>query len=530
MRLEIKNVHVISHTLFLFIMYNVNTIKKNILDRLNAQIKEARDSRDSHMEQIPFPKSSKSVSKDSKSNKDTSDGSRKEELKSNFHSIMEDQPSKSTRSSRNSLDNVDMSKIKSSGKIRELLAQHRMENEKQVQKPPWMGRNGPSQSHSNSAYSSKHSLANSLLAGAVKLPPLSSSKGSIQSKPNNSEDVFSRLYRPKSVKSIKSVRSSPTFSEHSFSTTISRPKINQNKPLPSLQKKKSPSKRPPSSSFASTSDHTTHLSDQETQDDEEEETEESEESEDESISTSKPTSETPSIASKASKPDTSYNLSKEPKQKWSLFGSNKSTKNSNNQSLKDPKITSLNSKSTTPSDLTSKVPLKPTQSVKKENEFTEIEIPTDEITNVNTKRCKNCSRPFAIDRLEKHETICKKMTKSHKERGNFDSKEMRIKGTELDQYKKTNRAKSAPKESVNKPASSNWRKTHEEFVKSMREAKKLQAHLAKGGKLSDLPPMTTPSKNDGKPCPHCSRKFSENAYERHTSICKNLRHKKGSFY
>jgi hypothetical protein len=107
-------------------------------------------------------------------------------------------------------------------------------------------------------------------------------------------------------------------------------------------------------------------------------------------------------------------------------------------------------------------------------------------TPEGTKRCEHCSRPFNVDRLEKHEAICLKAKLSREARGNFDSSKMRIKGTEVEQLKShvssKSRAKSAPPV---KAKTSNWRKTHEEFIKSLKEAKKIQAHLAKGGKLSD---------------------------------------------
>lgn len=73
---------------------------------------------------------------------------------------------------------------------------------------------------------------------------------------------------------------------------------------------------------------------------------------------------------------------------------------------------------------------------------------------------------------------------------------------------------------------SNWRKTHEEFINTIRSAKQVQAHLAAGGKLSDLPPPPPSDTSDYIQCPHCGRKFNEAAAERHIPKCENMRHNK----
>ncbi|GFR15174.1 hypothetical protein TNCT_529751, partial [Trichonephila clavata] len=36
---------------------------------------------------------------------------------------------------------------------------------------------------------------------------------------------------------------------------------------------------------------------------------------------------------------------------------------------------------------------------------------------------------------------------------------------------------------------SDWRKKHNDFIEAIRQAKMVQQHLAKGGKVSDLPPL-----------------------------------------
>ncbi|KAL4710221.1 hypothetical protein ACJJTC_005394, partial [Scirpophaga incertulas] len=66
---------------------------------------------------------------------------------------------------------------------------------------------------------------------------------------------------------------------------------------------------------------------------------------------------------------------------------------------------------------------------------------------------------------------------------------------------------------------SSWRKKHEEFIQAIRAAKQVQAHLAAGGKLSDLPPPPPSENPDYVQCPHCSRRFNQAAADRHIPKC-----------
>lgn len=72
----------------------------------------------------------------------------------------------------------------------------------------------------------------------------------------------------------------------------------------------------------------------------------------------------------------------------------------------------------------------------------------------------------------------------------------------------------------------NWRKKHEEFIAAIRAAKEMQAHLARGGKLSDLPPPPPSENPDYIQCPHCNRRFNEGAATRHIPKCATMLHNK----
>lgn len=141
--------------------------------------------------------------------------------------------------------------------------------------------------------------------------------------------------------------------------------------------------------------------------------------------------------------------------------------------------------------------------------------------------CSNCGRHFNEDRIEKHEKICQKTTS--KKRKVFDITKHRVQGTEAEAY--VRKSIKAPKVVVPKKAEtptkkSDWRKKHEEFIAAIRAAKEVQQHLARGGKLSDLPPPPPSENPDYVQCPHCSRRFNEAAATRHIPKCANMQHNK----
>ncbi|KAH1015442.1 hypothetical protein HUJ05_013165 [Dendroctonus ponderosae] len=147
--------------------------------------------------------------------------------------------------------------------------------------------------------------------------------------------------------------------------------------------------------------------------------------------------------------------------------------------------------------------------------------------------CRYCGRRFATDRLGVHEDICGKTGK--KKRKAYDATKHRLVGTELEGYvlkpgKKAASSKKIkvmerqvvePKVSAKQSASKagSWRRTHEEFIATIRAAKLAQAYVAKGGKLSDLPPPPPSTNPDYVECPHCGRRFNESAAARHIPKC-----------
>ncbi|XP_058057894.1 pneumococcal serine-rich repeat protein [Anopheles bellator] len=163
----------------------------------------------------------------------------------------------------------------------------------------------------------------------------------------------------------------------------------------------------------------------------------------------------------------------------------------------------------------------------------------DDLVPDGLTRCEICSRNFADDRIEKHRQICQK-TKA-KKRKVFDVTKHRVQGTDAESYVLVKGKKGATGPSRKQSSQlngsgtqagtgagkqSNWRKKHEEFIATIRAAKELKAHLAKGGKLSDLPPPPPAENPDYVQCPHCSRRFNQAAADRHIPKCATMLHNK----
>ncbi|CAH0728124.1 unnamed protein product, partial [Brenthis ino] len=140
--------------------------------------------------------------------------------------------------------------------------------------------------------------------------------------------------------------------------------------------------------------------------------------------------------------------------------------------------------------------------------------------------CPTCGRRFAPDRLLKHQEICRK---THaKKRKPYDVLKHRLAGTEAESFiTKIRKSTTTPSSTkTQKPTNSSWRQKHEEFIRAIRAAKQVQAHLNAGGKLSDLPPPPPSENPDYVQCPHCQRRFNQGAAERHIPKCANFQFNK----
>ncbi|NXB37982.1 ZC21C protein, partial [Eulacestoma nigropectus] len=136
-------------------------------------------------------------------------------------------------------------------------------------------------------------------------------------------------------------------------------------------------------------------------------------------------------------------------------------------------------------------------------------------------QCSFCKRKFLCTRLEKHMSICGKNQDS--KRKVFDSSKARARGTELEQYRQ--RKSSRSPQSKTPPRKNNWKQKHEALIHIVSQARQVQQILAKGGKVSDLPPLPPIENPDYVACTYCGRKFAPRAAERHIPKCKNIKNR-----
>ncbi|NXS80079.1 ZC21C protein, partial [Erpornis zantholeuca] len=136
-------------------------------------------------------------------------------------------------------------------------------------------------------------------------------------------------------------------------------------------------------------------------------------------------------------------------------------------------------------------------------------------------QCSFCKRKFLCTRLEKHMSICGKNQDS--KRKVFDSSKARVKGTELEQYQQQKSSRSP--QSKTPPRKNNWKQKHEALIHIMSQARQVQQTLAKGVKVSDLPPLPPIENPDYVACTYCGRKFAPRVAERHIPKCKTIKNR-----
>ncbi|XP_067836761.1 zinc finger C2HC domain-containing protein 1A isoform X2 [Heptranchias perlo] len=128
----------------------------------------------------------------------------------------------------------------------------------------------------------------------------------------------------------------------------------------------------------------------------------------------------------------------------------------------------------------------------------------------NLTPCRICGRTFLPATRLKHEPICQK--NANKKRKTFDSSRQRAEGTDIPTLKPLKTRLEPPKKT------SNWRRKHENFIATIRAAKRVTHTMKEGGTLPPPPPPLYDP--DYVQCPYCQRRFNENAADRHISFCK----------
>lgn len=159
-------------------------------------------------------------------------------------------------------------------------------------------------------------------------------------------------------------------------------------------------------------------------------------------------------------------------------------------------------------------------------------------------QCKYCPRKFRSERIDSHQSICANVKKT--ERPVFNETKMRVKGTELEPFNRSMKIEGrivpkTPKRSTTPlPLKTETSKRREQMArtpkndtpiardlksrsgvktpsKTIKSAKGDSVNQVKESVYSRLQP-----ENKLITCPHCSRKFTELAIERHVPICSKL--------
>ncbi|XP_072765032.1 uncharacterized protein [Anoplolepis gracilipes] len=130
--------------------------------------------------------------------------------------------------------------------------------------------------------------------------------------------------------------------------------------------------------------------------------------------------------------------------------------------------------------------------------------------------CAICGRTFMPQSLEKHTRICQRT--ATKKRKPFDSAKQRIQGTELAEFL----PKQEPwRHQDEKTTISSWKKTHDDFLRTIREARgevMTSSNKQCNSLISSGPPTRA---NEKGTCPTCNRQFGIKAYDRHVAWCKD---------
>lgn len=141
-------------------------------------------------------------------------------------------------------------------------------------------------------------------------------------------------------------------------------------------------------------------------------------------------------------------------------------------------------------------------------------LDTNSADNLASHTCPSCGRSFAVEPYNKHIKICKKVF--FQKRKTFDSSKMRINAIpEL----KSNQIKvgSSSNTLENKKNNSKWRDQSNAFRQAMRSARsgnQTSSNSAVQNVYSPDPSLIQ--------CPHCERRFNQQAAERHIPQCQNI--------
>jgi len=148
--------------------------------------------------------------------------------------------------------------------------------------------------------------------------------------------------------------------------------------------------------------------------------------------------------------------------------------------------------------------------------------------------CSSCGRTFNARALERHAKICKGVFQQ--KRKVFDMKAQRLEGTEAAKAPSVGGRAGAPvraggsqrfrapeeKPIKAKGQKKDWKAQSEQFRAAIRNARGVTEAIKNGVKAADIPYVPSAPDPSLVQCPHCGRRFNENAAERHIPKCKDI--------
>jgi hypothetical protein len=143
-----------------------------------------------------------------------------------------------------------------------------------------------------------------------------------------------------------------------------------------------------------------------------------------------------------------------------------------------------------------------------------------EDANVRRVECRVCHRKFAENRIGRHEKVCASTQKRKKKV--FDARKQRLAGTDAAKFQ------GGTGEKGKQPKKSNFRAEHAKLIAQMRCARAVPDDNNRAGAAGRAAQLKNVEPEDDRvTCPHCNRKFAEQAAERHIPICERTQKGRG---
>lgn len=137
-----------------------------------------------------------------------------------------------------------------------------------------------------------------------------------------------------------------------------------------------------------------------------------------------------------------------------------------------------------------------------------------------TLECPHCRRTFNEAPFQRHVQICQDVF-GRKKTAYDASDNHRLQDGTGEHLKRAKRVMHGSGNTNSSPTKDRWKKDSHELRAAMREGRKIQRAIEKGGPLPEYVPSE--KANDSYvQCPHCERRFNEHAGARHIPQCKNI--------